>query len=238
MLHAEHMPELYAILRSPVTPWDCGPLCAPTNGGHPLCCQGEKVVPVLYRGELAWLLERTGLWKTWRVRRPEDRSVRKDLHRDYRLGECRGAPWCEREHRSLNCRTFPFEPYIDHDGMLAGLVFDTAFTTHAGRPARHGLTCPLGERWDWILPAYVEESLRFWRRVFELDPSEYEHQRDLSREHRRRMAQHGAQVRVLLPGAVADYPTSRRELAQLRKRGPFPRIVPLPSPSASRPAAP
>ena len=57
--------RLYDRFDAPVTDFDCGQLCAPLNDGIPVCCHGESVIPVLYKGELKMLLERSDLWSRW-----------------------------------------------------------------------------------------------------------------------------------------------------------------------------
>jgi hypothetical protein len=42
---------------------------------------------------------------------------------------CKGPAYCEREHRTIGCRQFPFFPYIDSRGRFLGLAYEWTFET-------------------------------------------------------------------------------------------------------------
>lgn len=95
--------------------------------------------------------------------------------------ECKGIQFCERENRSISCRTFPLEPYLDTRGVLVGLVFMKEFT---GK-------CPLTLRAKDIRQEFIDSHFIFWEKLlFRLD-SEYETFWNSSKSYRRSRAQTG-----------------------------------------------
>lgn len=95
--------------------------------------------------------------------------------------ECKGIQFCERDNRSISCRTFPLEPYLDTRGVLVGLVFMKEFT---GK-------CPLTLRAKDIRQEFIDSHFIFWEKLlFRLD-SEYETFWNSSKSYRRSRAQTG-----------------------------------------------
>jgi hypothetical protein len=104
--------RIFAAFEAPVSRFDCGRMCAPRNGGEPVCCSTAHAVPIVDRAEFAQLRSRSDLWRRYR---PDDAAGRKivdELHGSCVAVECKGARACERENRSLACRAFPFFPYF------------------------------------------------------------------------------------------------------------------------------
>ena len=97
--------ELLATLTVPVTEIDCGTLCAPDNGGVPICCDKSRIVPVLYKKEYQVLRARSDLWRPFRPQTEQQRELGEDMRPCDRLCECKGVAHCERDNRSLACRT-------------------------------------------------------------------------------------------------------------------------------------
>ena len=198
----DNLRELYALIEAPVTAFNCGTLCSPTNDGVPFCCDRDQLFPVLWKTELAMHRKWSDFWEE---RPPEDaleRRMLKSMRPCFTVGECAGPEHCEREKRSISCRTFPFEPYLDHTGELVGLVFDHRF----------GMRCPLAgeERFDDVTPKFIDQALRFFTRLFEIDPKEVEAYLGTSEQKRRSFAQKGRPVPVLTRKGVKQYPTSAR----------------------------
>ncbi|MBL8732430.1 MAG: hypothetical protein JNN13_08685 [Planctomycetes bacterium] len=194
-----HLAELLAMLRSPVTGFDCGTLCAPTNGGVPVCCHAETVLPVLYVAELALLQKRSDLWRR-HVPQAADGGLRLRARPCDVFAVCKGHRSCERDNRSLACRSFPFEPYLDHDDRFAGLVF--AF--------EYAPLCPLIAGEHDVLPVFVAECGAMWRRLFELDDDERRFYAGCSRTLRRQFGRFGAPIPVFTEQGVVPMPTRRR----------------------------
>jgi len=217
MLTKRQTDELLGILSSPVTPFDCGTLCAPGNGGVPVCCHAESIVPVLYKAELAVLQKRSRLWRKYVPRTAQQKELVRDTRPCDVFAVCKGAEHCERDNRSIACRTFPFEPYLDHAGELAGLVYNYEFKG----------TCPLIGSRHLILPEFIDQSLRLWERTFEFSEEERQFYLGHSQSLRRSFAQRGKRIPVFTRAGLRRLPTAR----------PGRRTPPPPSRAAAAPSA-
>ncbi len=82
--------ELHAILVAPVTDFDCGTLCAPENGGVPVCCHAQTILPVLYTAEFAVLERRTQLWSRYAPRNDGEREMAAAMRPCETFGICKG----------------------------------------------------------------------------------------------------------------------------------------------------
>lgn len=102
-----------------------------------------------------------------------------------------------RDQRSLACRTFPFEPYIDEAGRLTGLVFLDALV--GSRPDARVVYCPLMDRPEDIRQEYIDDACSFWEAFLRI-PVEYETYRQASRSLRRGCAKRGMDLHLLRPG--------------------------------------
>lgn len=115
--------SIYAGFQSAISRYDCGQHCAPHHGGEPVCCTTRHAIPVTTVEEWKFLKSRTDLWHIYQPRTQAERKVKEDLPHNCRALECKGAAFCEREHRALSCRTFPFFPYITKGYEFAGLAY-------------------------------------------------------------------------------------------------------------------
>lgn len=189
-LTTEEIRYFYELLDESLTPYDCGKLCAPTNGGEPLCCSVENAVPMLYREEFAYLSKRTELWKRWKPTTAIDKKMKKeDETKLLVFCECKGIAHCERENRSICCRTFPLEPYIDAEGEFVGLVFMKEFRNK----------CPLQTRLKDIKQSVIDKHYKFWTLLFEKKSDEYDLYKGTSRGWRISAAKTGKPVPILYP---------------------------------------
>jgi len=193
--------ELYKSFNAPVCDFDCGQLCAPLNNGVPACCKGDEVIPVLYVGEFRRLLERTNLWEAFQPKTAHDRKLVDD-HEGHQLAVCRGVAHCERDNRSLNCRTFPFSPYLDHDGRVGGLVYDLE--------AAEG-KCPLVDLPQTVTRRYIREARAFWTALLVESAEDRRFHTEESVRLRRQCGGRREAVMVLVESGMAEYPTSESE---------------------------
>jgi hypothetical protein len=192
--------ELLDLLEAPVTHFDCGQLCAPGNGGVPVCCHAASVVPVLYEAELRVLQRRSRLWRRYEPGDAKHRAMVQEARPGDAFCVCRGVEHCERGNRSLACRTFPFEPYLDRESRLVGLVYGEAFRD----------LCPLVAGFYPVRGDFVDQCLRLWERTFALSSAEREFYADHSRALRRSKGQRHQTVRVLTREGWREYPAGRR----------------------------
>jgi hypothetical protein len=115
---------VYSGFQAPISKiYNCGAKCAPFNGGTPVCCDAGNAIPIVEKSEYTLLKQRTKMWSPFVPRTPDQKAEIADLKgSDSCAVECRGAEHCERDNRSLACRSFPFFPYFDTDKNLVGLA--------------------------------------------------------------------------------------------------------------------
>jgi hypothetical protein len=166
----------------------------------------------LTRSAIAELLalrqKRSDLWRK-HVPTGPDAHLRDQARGCDVFAVCKGHQHCEREHRSLACRTFPFEPYLDHDGEFVGIVF--AFD--------QAHLCQLITSEHEISPEFVRQGCAMWRRMFELDAEERAFYAGCSRTLRRQFGRRGESIPVFSEHGVRALPTARR------RRGHHPRTT-------------
>ncbi|MFQ5896556.1 MAG: hypothetical protein ACE5JJ_12205 [Nitrospinota bacterium] len=188
-LKPSHFAALYREFNAPVARFDCGKKCSPYNEGTPFCCDSGWLVPVTYREEWVHLRGKTRLWHEFRARSRSEEKTVEELDDGSCLLECRGVAHCERANRSISCRMFPFNPFLTATGELLGLVYYYILERK----------CYLVDRPRVVTRRYVEESLRFWRRMFDLLPPERDYYRDQSRAYRQQMSRRKKPICVLTP---------------------------------------
>lgn len=182
--------RFYELLDESLTPYDCGKLCAPSNGGEPLCCQVENAVPMLYREEFEYLQKRTELWDRWKPKTTIDKKMkREDETRILIFCECKGVQHCERENRSVGCRTFPLEPYFDEKGEFVGLIFMKEFRNK----------CPLISRLKDIKQPVIDKHYEFWTLIMEIKKDEFDLYKSTSRGWRISATKRGTKLPILYP---------------------------------------
>lgn len=103
--------QAYALLDEPVLDYDCGELCGKR------CCQeyepgvGMYLLPgeeSMFSGEERWL--------KWKFRWAQNHGFPPEWKGIVAFVMCRGT--CPRWRRPIQCRTFPFMPYISQSGQL------------------------------------------------------------------------------------------------------------------------
>jgi hypothetical protein len=124
-LNAFDFADLYAKFHQPITSLDCGIKCAPYNQhGVPFCCDTRHAIPSAYRQEWEYLNEQTDLWHLWQShQKKENDRLQAKTPASQVLVECMGYLHCQRQFRTLTCRSFPFFPYITKHGDFIGLSY-------------------------------------------------------------------------------------------------------------------
>lgn len=170
--------RFYELLSVPMIDFDCGKLCAPKNGGFPVCCENEDVVPVLFHEEYKYHWKNGRFWKRMPPITKEIKEFIEESEDYYVFAKCPGVAKCDREKRSLNCRTFPLEPYLDKKGEITGLAYADA----------RQVNCPLiGKPMTIFNPDFMRNAITFWGEMFALYPEEKEMYMDESRKRDRRI---------------------------------------------------
>jgi len=194
-LEEEEIAYFYSLLQEEITNYDCGTLCRDANGGVPFCCSVENAVPFLYKAEFSYLKKRTDLWKVWKPQTKQEKQLQKSHEDEHTIFcECKGVEFCERENRSISCRTFPLEPYIDKRGVFVGLVFMREF--------KHG--CPLTQRVKDIRQEFIDANYLFWKKLMLRKPNEYETYRRSSIAYRKHRTKTKEDFHVFFPSHLLE----------------------------------
>ncbi|MFH1760690.1 MAG: hypothetical protein ABIA63_06275 [bacterium] len=179
--------KIYNEFTAPVTDYDCGLLCAPGNQGIPVCCDNDQELPVLFTEELKWLNGRTKLWKQMAIKTKEDKKMADEIEDYIKYCHCNGIAECGRRYRSLACRFFPFEPYMDIKGRFAGITWIY----------RAEKECPLiSKRGVKINQNFINQFIDVWDLLFKVYPGEFELYSEESKKLRRRFKKYNRTIKI------------------------------------------
>lgn len=121
-LKEKHFEQVHKKFGSSISEkYDCGRICAPLNGGEPVCCSTQNAIPVVEKSEWRLLRKKTDLWHRFKPTDADGRKVVEELASSSCAIECKGAAFCERQHRTLACRAFPFFPYFNKAKEVVGV---------------------------------------------------------------------------------------------------------------------
>lgn len=201
-LNIEEITYLFQFLEEPLTSYDCGTLCKDQYKGVPYCCSSEHAVPLLYKAEFTYLKSLGDLWHEWKPITADDKELKKSESKDQIFCECKGVAHCVREQRSISCRTFPLEPYIDRRGVFVGLTFLQEFT--GKDPDTGKIKCPLTRKAKDIRQEAIDSHFMFWEKIMLRRSEEYETYVDTSKKLRRDRDRSGRTFTVLLPSHLKD----------------------------------
>jgi len=201
-LSSEEIRYYHSLLNQELTDFDCGSLCKDDNGGVPYCCKAEHAVPLLYKAEFDLLRSMGDLWHEWKPVTADDRKIAETASRDQSFCECKGIEFCIRDQRSISCRTFPLEPYIDRRGAFVGLTFVRDFTRRD--PDTGKVKCPMTRRKNDVRQEFIDSHFIFWEKIMLRRAEEYETYVDTSKSLRRERNRTGRQFQVLLPSHMKD----------------------------------
>jgi hypothetical protein len=156
--------DIYVGFDAPVSRFDCGRKCAPLNGGQPVCCTTGDAVPVVDKAEFRLLRTRTDLWRRFKPYDSATRKIVNELATSCCAIECKGARFCERDNRTIACRSFPFFPYIDRDRQFIGL---SVYWTFEDR-------CWMMSQMELVDRAFIDQFAAAFRRIFAKDKAEFD----------------------------------------------------------------
>jgi len=151
----EHYKHVYRKFQAPIsTVYDCGKKCAPLNNGEPVCCSTTHAIPIVDKAEWQLLKTRTDMWTRFKPKTPDQIAEVNDLKgSDSCAVVCKGAAHCERDNRSLACRSFPFFPYYDKSGEDAKIVGLATYWSFTG--------------WCWVISNITIVEAPFAREMIE-----------------------------------------------------------------------
>ncbi len=197
-----HFRKLFAEFTAPVCQIDCGQKCAPLNGGSPLCCSTDNAIPIMDRAEWHLLRHRTDIWSRFIPFDDDSQEIVDELANTCVAVECKGAQFCERDNRSLSCRTFPFFPYITEEGEFIGLSYYWDFED----------TCWVLSNLKVVEQDYIEQFVAAYEMRFAEDPDEFpvfqEHSADMRKAFAKDkrpfpvISRHGGFLKVLPGGGM------------------------------------
>jgi hypothetical protein len=157
---------LYARFTSSIAALNCGQKCAPYNErGVPFCCDTLHAVPAAYAAEWAYLEASTDLWHRWTGKNSaETEELRAQSTPGQVLIACLGHERCQRQFRSITCRSFPFFPYINSQGDFLGLSYYWEYEDR----------CWVISNLDVVTMEYRNEFMDAYETIFEYMPEERE----------------------------------------------------------------
>jgi hypothetical protein len=172
--------SLYSRFPSPINITDCGSRCAPYNdAGIPFCCDLRYTIPTAYQAEWDYLRSNTDLWKLWQS---DDPAVNSELHDQTPDGQvliaCKGHQYCQRQFRSISCRSFPFFPYIDSKDEFIGLSYYWEYED----------LCWVISNLQVVSTVFIEECIMTFEDLFDVDAYDRENYGHFSAQMRQNFA--------------------------------------------------
>jgi len=167
--------RLYQGFNAPVSRFDCGRKCAPLNGGEPVCCSTQNAVPIAEKAEWDLLKSRTDLWHIFKPYDAPTRKIKEELPSSCRAIECKGARFCERDNRTIACRSFPFFPYVNRQRQVVGMSVYWDFEDR----------CWMMSNMQIVDKKFIDEFFATFEAVFAKDKEEFDTFVDFSATMRR-----------------------------------------------------
>jgi hypothetical protein len=186
-ISAKDFASLYKQYNANLAFVDCGRKCAPLNNGQPVCCTTENAIPVVDKAEFELLKSRTDLWYKYKPNDAVSRKIVKELNSNACAIECKGAAFCERDNRTIACRSFPFYPYLDRAGNFIGLTYYWDFEDR----------CWIISNMQVVERKFVDEMVAAFERIFKLDPDEYDTMKSHSATMRRVFTRQGKIIPII-----------------------------------------
>lgn len=117
-----------------------------------------------YNAEWDYLIQNTDLWHIYKPNNNDDSMYLQDkVPEDQVLIECQGYLKCQRSFRSITCRSFPFFPYIDHQGKFIGLTYYWEYEDR----------CWVINHLDTVTTQYRDEFIQAFDYLFQQSEQEY-----------------------------------------------------------------
>ncbi len=185
---AKHYAKMYDSFGASISKSvDCGKMCAPLNGGLPVCCTTDHAVPIVTTGELKHLKSFSDVWKKYKPTDKAGRKIVDEMHEDCRAIECKIVPFCDRKSRTLACRAFPFFPYFTREEEMVGLSYYWIFDDR----------CWVISNLRIVEPEFVAEMLDTYDYLFKKDRDEKEAMLDQSKSMRQVFSKKGKVIPIV-----------------------------------------
>ena len=208
-LDHEAIIALYTSFAAPATALDCGEKCAPHNDySVPFCCDSGQAVPAAYPSEWAYLQANTNLWHLWESDDEEHAVLlRQETPEGMALIACLGHEQCQRDYRSIACRSFPFFPYLIRSGEFIGLSYYWEYEDR----------CWLISHLDRVTRRYRDEFIQAYDTILAHHPQERENFKHYAEEMRQRFAQEKRSIPLLhRDGSIYAVSPQDEQLAPIR----------------------
>ena len=183
--------RMYQNFTAGATDGDCADLCRSGSPATAACCDTRRLPLIVFTDELAWAKARTACWHRRRPRSQAEKTAVATWANHIIPARCAYPRRCDRSYRSLTCRFFPLEPYIDAQGQFIGLTYIYG----AGR------ICPLIGRQMDLRQDFVDQGVAAWVQIFAAYPEERQCYRRASRWLRSRFTRQGRTIRLFRPTA-------------------------------------
>jgi hypothetical protein len=209
--------DIHDRFNAAISRYDCGKWCAPLLNGEPVCCSTRQAIPIVQRNEYKLLRQRTDMWHELKPYDATSRNIVKGLHEGCKAVECRGAAHCERQHRTLACRAFPFFPYFPRQGDFIGLATYWIFEDR----------CWMISHLEVVERDFVTEFCAAYQTLFDDDPDERDAMREHSAAMRRVFTRWKREIPLIgrdggylsvAPGTAA---VRQAKVAEFKRQGPF-----------------
>lgn len=194
-LTEEEISYYLELLGEEVTNYDCGTLCSDDTG--PYCCTVDHAIPLLFKSEYSLFSRKGNLWFPWKAQTDDEKEIEETARRDQIFCDCGGVTRCKRDQRSISCRTFPLEPYIDRRGVFVGLTFLYDFTQKDEETGK--VKCPLTRKKKEIRQEFVDANFTFWEKIMLRVPDEYDVYVDSSKDLRKKRDKENFKIEILYP---------------------------------------
>ena len=211
--------EIFRQFEAPISKvYDCGKKCAHLNNGKPVCCTTDYAIPIVENTEWKLLKSRTDLWSPYKAVDADAKRELADLKgSDCCAIECKGVEYCERDNRSLACRSFPFYPYFNPAKELVGLA------TYWGFEGQ----CWVISNLTIVENKFIKQFVKSHEYMFEKDPDWRETYIEQSASHRRVYSRRGDKIPLVgrdggyfwvLPKSGGKMvPATKAQMLKLRK---------------------
>lgn len=171
-MHPDEFSGLYQHFDASLMVNDCGERCSPHNQyGVPFCCDIHHAIPTAYLPEWDYLKQNSNLWHLYRS---EDIKTNEELNKQLPDGqvliECQGHLLCQRNFRSIVCRSFPFFPYLNRQGEFLGLSYYWEYEDR----------CWVISNLDLVSAQYRDQFVETYAELFDRFPQERENFRSFS----------------------------------------------------------
>ena len=141
----------------------CGCACCTPEGDETQEGLGDFVLGMYLLPGEEKLFSMKEDWLKWSVENAEDYEFPDSWHGKVYFIRCTTPPFCHREMRPIQCRTYPLMPYIDKDGVFF------FFFSKADVP----YSCPLIDKKIPLNERFCRATFTVWKRLIK-DPLIYD----------------------------------------------------------------